>query len=186
MNRINLTDGELAALAARIQRNYDYDAKSGKLVNTKTNRVVKGWANCKRNGKYRYLFMDFYISGRHCKFPMHVVVWAWHNGRFPTMQIDHINGNGMDNHIENLREVTQSENKMNMLHPWKPNADTGLPGVCKNKGGYKIVVTQYLYSFRDRYEAFCHLTLLGRRFKTIDKSNHNSFSESEQSSSPNY
>jgi hypothetical protein len=32
MNRINLSDGELAALAACIQRNYDYDDLSGKLV----------------------------------------------------------------------------------------------------------------------------------------------------------
>ena len=166
MNRINLTDGELAALAARIQRNYDYDAKSGKLVNKQTSRVVKGWANCKRNGKYRYLFMDFYISGRHCKFQMHVVVWAWHNGRFPTMQIDHINGNGFDNHIQNLREVSQSENIMNTLYPWKSNAKTGLPGVHKHGSGYQIEVGQNYYHFRDKHEAFCHLTLLGRRYKS--------------------
>ena len=97
---------------------------------------------------------------------MHVVVWAWHNGRFPTMQIDHINGNRFDNHIENLREVSDSENKMNMLHPWKPNADTGLPGVCKVKGCLQIRVGHRSYYFRDKYEAFCHLTLLGRRFKS--------------------
>ena len=42
MNRINLSDGELAALAARIQQNYDYDDRSGKLVNRKTGRTVKG------------------------------------------------------------------------------------------------------------------------------------------------
>ena len=173
MNRKNLTEAELQELLLRMKKNYTYDAKSGKLVNKQTSRVVKGWANCKRNGKYRYLFMDFYISGRHCKFQMHVVVWAWHNGRFPTMQIDHINGNGFDNHIENLREVSESENKMNKLHPWKPNKDTGLPGVWKDHDSYRIVVGPNRYFFRDKYEAFCNLTLLGRRFKTIDKSNHN-------------
>ena len=165
MNRINLTDGELAALLARIQRNYTYDAKSGKLVNKQTSRVVKGWANCKRNGEYRYLYMNFSVSDKVYAIPMHVVVWAWHNGRFPTMQIDHFNGNGMDNHIENLREVTQSENKMNTLYPWNPNKDTGLPGVWKHGSGYRIKDGQNLYFFRDKYEAFCNLTLLGRRFK---------------------
>ena len=165
MNRKNLTEAELQELLLRMKKNYTYDAKSGRLVNKQTSRVVKGWANCKRNGKYRYLFMDFYISGRHCKFQMHVVVWAWHNGRFPTMQIDHINGNGFDNHIENLREVSGSENKKNTLYPWKPNADTGLPGVCKDHNSYQIEVGHRQYYFRDKYEAFCHLTLLGRRYK---------------------
>lgn len=97
---------------------------------------------------------------------MHQAVWVWHNGRFPTMQLDHINGNRLDNRIENLREVTDSENKMNKVYPWKPNAKTGLPGVWKIKNdGYQIKVAQHEYHFRDPFEAFYHLTLLGRRFK---------------------
>ena len=96
---------------------------------------------------------------------MHQAVWAWHNGCFPTLQIDHINGKRFDNRIENLREVTQSENMRNMVYPWKPNARTGLPGVYKNGSGYRIKVAQHQYYSRDRFEAFYHLTLLGRRFK---------------------
>ena len=165
MNRINLTNGELVALAARIQRDYDYDAKSGKLVNKRTGKTVKGGKCSQRNGECRYLFMLFHINGRATHIYMHRVIWAWHNGHFPTMQIDHINGNKGDNRIENLREVSGSENKMNTLYPWKPNKDTGLPGVCENKGCLQIRVGQHQYSFRDKYEAFCHLTLLGRRFK---------------------
>ena len=42
MNKINLSDGELAVLAARIQKNYEYDDRSGLLVNVKTGHVVKG------------------------------------------------------------------------------------------------------------------------------------------------
>ena len=168
MNRINLTNGELAALASRIQQNYNYDDRSGKLVNAKTNRVVKGNKYARRNGVCRYVYMDLYSFGKRYRFLMHRVIWAWHHGCFPTLQIDHINGNGFDNHIENLREVSGSENKMNTLHPWKPNAHTGLPGVNKHGSGYQICVAQHQYHFRDRFEAFYHLTLLGRRFKTID------------------
>ena len=168
MNRTRLSDGELAALAARIQRDYDYDDHSGKLVNRKTGRVVRGGVNCKRNGEYRYLYKKCDVSGKRYTIQMHKIVWAWHHGCFPTMQIDHINGNGFDNHIENLREVTQSENMRNMVYPWKPNAKTGLPGVSKERNNYRIKVAQKRYFFRDRFEAFYHLTLLGRRFKTID------------------
>ena len=166
MTRSRLSDSELAVLAARIQRNYDYDDRSGKLVNKRTGRAVRGMKDCKRNGKWRYLRMQLHISGSRHDFLLHHVVWAWHNGCFPTLQIDHINGNGFDNRIGNLREVTQSENQRNQHRQWKPNAKTGLPGVWKiKKGGYQIVVANHPYHFRDKYEAFYHLTLLGRRFK---------------------
>jgi hypothetical protein len=81
------------------------------------------------------------------------------------MQIDHINGNGFDNRIENLREVTPSENQLNQRRTWKPNAKTGLPGVYPSGCGYEVCVALHRYSFRDKYEAFYHLTLLGRRYK---------------------
>ena len=142
MTRSRLSDSELAALAARIQQNYDYDDRSGLLVNAKTNRVVRGEKYCKRNGKHRYLSMRAYINGQR----YHILM----------------------NHIGNLREVSQSENNMNRLYRWKPNADTGLPGVYKHGSGYQINVAHHPYHFRDKYEAFYHLTLLGRRFKTID------------------
>ena len=162
MNHINLSDGELAALTARIQRNYDYDDRSGMLVNAKTGRMVKGVA---RDKKSKYISFSFKYLGVVRFINYHAAVWAWHNGCFPTMQIDHIDLDPTNNKIENLREVSQSENMMNMVYPWKPNADTGLPGVCKHGSGYRITVAHKCYDFRDRHLAFYHLTLLGRRYK---------------------
>ena len=165
MTRSRLSDSELAALAARIQRDYDYDDRSGLLVNVKTNKAVRGRKDCKRNGKWRYLRMLLTVNGREYNFYSHHVVWAWHNGRFPTMQIDHVNGNGFDNHIGNLREVNQSENNMNRFYRWKPNAVTGLPGVVFNGGSYITKIFGRQFRFRDPFTAFYHATLCGRRFK---------------------
>ena len=162
MTRSNLSDGELAVLAARIQQNYDYDDRSGLLVNRKTGRAVKG----KKVTGREYMAFRIRFLGRWMEVYMHRAVWAWHNGHFPTMQLDHIDLDPTNNKIDNLREVTQSENMRNRVYPWKPNAKSGLPGVYKYRNSSRIVVaTNHPYHFRDKYEAFYHLTLLGRRFK---------------------
>ena len=161
MTRSNLSDSELAALAARIQRNYDYDDRSGLLVNRKTGRAVKG----KKVTGREYMAFRIRFLGRWMEVYMHRAVWAWHNGHFPTMQLDHIDLDPTNNKIDNLREVMQSENMRNRVYPWKPNAKSGLPGVYKYRNSSRIVVANHPYHFRDRFEAFYHLTLLGRRFK---------------------
>jgi hypothetical protein len=42
----------------------------------------------------------------------HRVIFAMHHGYFP-QEVDHINGNKLDNRIENLRSVSRSQNRMN-------------------------------------------------------------------------
>lgn len=43
----------------------------------------------------------------------HRLCWALHYGRYPVGSIDHINGDGFDNRISNLREVTHRSNTHN-------------------------------------------------------------------------
>ena len=43
----------------------------------------------------------------------HRVVWAYMTGAWPNDEIDHINGDSLDNRFENLREATHSQNQMN-------------------------------------------------------------------------
>lgn len=58
----------------------------------------------------------------------HRIVWAMFNDRMPLGRLDHINGNRLDNRIENLREVTDSQSAFNI--GMKANNTTGAKGVC--------------------------------------------------------
>lgn len=51
----------------------------------------------------------------------HRVIWVWHNGAIPEgMEINHIDFNRGNNHIENLEVVTHSENMKHSLPNLKP------------------------------------------------------------------
>ena len=161
MNKKHLTEAEQQELLLRIKKNYTYDAKSGRLISSRYGRAIRG---AKRDKK-GYLCINCRMDKRLIHVCLHHAVWAVCKGRWPEQQIDHINGNKHDNRIENLREVSQSENNMNVLHPWKPNAKTGLPGVWPRNGIFRANSHLKDYYFHSPYEAFFHLTLIGRRFK---------------------
>lgn len=56
------------------------------------------------------------------KFMAHRIIWALHYGSWPKVGIDHINGDRLDNRIENMREVTQFSNSKNAAkYPRKEN-----------------------------------------------------------------
>lgn len=60
----------------------------------------------------------------------HRVIWKMVHGVDPE-QIDHINGDRLDNRLVNLRNVTGQENQMNMKKP--VNNKSGVQGVHWNK-----------------------------------------------------
>ena len=159
MNRRNQEIVSDEALVAHLKRNYIYDATRGVVVNRKLNRVVKGSVN-----GVGYVLTRLWIGGKHPAIALHHMVWVAVHGRFPKV-IDHINGDKTDNRLENLREVSQSENNKNTVYPWKPNAKTGLPGVYKHGSGFRIFNSGKRMYFHDKHEAFHTLILLGRMYR---------------------
>jgi hypothetical protein len=58
----------------------------------------------------------------------HRIAWLYIYGYIPEKQIDHINGNRVDNRICNLREATNQENQFN--RQIQKNNTSGVKGVC--------------------------------------------------------
>lgn len=92
------------------------------------------------NGSYDkdgYLILK--IKGR--QFKSHRIAWLLYYGRFPNIELDHINRVRTDNRKCNLREATRIENINNTLI--RPNRDTNCIGIYIDKStkGLKKVFT---------------------------------------------
>lgn len=64
----------------------------------------------------------------------HRAAWALYYGRWPDLDIDHINGNRSDNRIENLREADRTTNNRNAAI--RSDNKTGVSGVTYRRGRY--------------------------------------------------
>lgn len=97
-----------------------YDPDTGDLTWLARRDVKASW-NTRYAGRpaLACVHEDGYRKGRiHRKLVRaHRVAWALHHGRWPNLDLDHINGDRSDNRISNLREVTRSENQRNMRLP---------------------------------------------------------------------
>jgi hypothetical protein len=118
-----------------------YDPETGELFWLprdvslfKTERDCNEWdtryGNKQAGGINKLGYVVISLSGR--KFRAHRVAWAIHHGAWPTDQLDHINGDRVDNRMVNLREVTNHENHKNQKLPC--NNTSGVMGVYWHKG----------------------------------------------------
>lgn len=60
----------------------------------------------------------------------HRLIWLWVHGKWPDGEIDHINGARSDNKIENLRDVTVTQNNWNSRGK---KSGGGLKGAYRHK-----------------------------------------------------
>lgn len=106
-------------------------------------------------------YIVFRIDGR--LYREHHLVWLWHRGVHPKGELDHIDHDTTNNRIENLREVTRSENMRNSGR--RVNNTSGYKGVTWNTCVNKWVAQIWLNNKRmhlgcfvdpkDAYEAYC-------------------------------
>jgi len=59
------------------------------------------------------------------------LIWFYVNGKWPENLVDHIDGNPMNDRIENLRDITNQMNIHNVHRANKNNRSTGIIGVSK-------------------------------------------------------
>jgi hypothetical protein len=80
------------------------------------------------------------ISVDRHKILVHRLAWMYVYGKWPRNDIDHINGNPLDNRIENLRDVTELGNNQNLRRPKKGNI-SGFLGVAPNHSRWLAKIT---------------------------------------------
>lgn len=74
------------------------------------------------------------------KYYAHRLAWLYVNGCFPTELIDHIDGDRLNNRINNLREATLTQNNQNGRV--RKNNKLGVKGVISFRGKFKANINQ--------------------------------------------
>lgn len=103
------------------------------------------------------------------KFMAHRILWGLHYGEWPKYGIDHINGDRLDNRIENMRVTTQYGNCKNSAkyprkEPWIAT------GVMRSRGGMWTAYAQVNKRNIHIGQFKCHTSAMIAR-KLFDQSN---------------
>ena len=117
----------------RLQELLRYDVESG-LLHWRSRRnqlategaVAGHTANCRGKLYYRVRVDGQLVMG-------HWIAWAMHYGQWPHDQIDHQDGNGLNNRISNLRIAPQGINNKNAAV--RKDSKTGVSGVTTVRSG---------------------------------------------------
>lgn len=121
----------------RIRELFSYDQETGILRWRRDghNGAVRAGKVAGQSTKNCAGYQSVTIDGRSCR--IHVVIWAYHYGAWPSLDIDHINRNRSDNRIVNLREATRSQNLANS------KAKSGMKGASfdRRRGKWRARIT---------------------------------------------
>jgi len=94
-----------------VKRIFKYDRKTGALIRRfSIGKAAAGThSTCKDRDGYIVIGINTKL------YRAHRVVWLYFHGQWPKNDCDHINRIKDDNRIQNLRDVTRSQNKQNQL-----------------------------------------------------------------------
>ena len=106
MTHIHSKAKQLLLSASEARSIFSYNPDTGEL-----RRSVGQCAGSLAGGLTTRGYRHAYVRGTY--FAVHRLCWLVHFGRWPDGDIDHINGDRLDNRICNLRSVTVFENNMN-------------------------------------------------------------------------
>lgn len=116
----------------RLKQLLSYDPATGVFVNL-TDRAGNCKAGCVAGSVRKHGYIAITLDGK--SYYAHRLAWLYVNGEFPAFYIDHKDGDGTNNRIDNIRIATPSENQCN----GKPSArnTSGVRGVTWSKAACK-------------------------------------------------
>jgi len=140
-----------------IQKLFHYDPHTG---------VFKRIGRMKNNGEVQSC--DFVPSAKSTHgyiqvrlldvtFDIHTLIWVYMTGEYPEHDIDHIDGNRINNKWGNLRSVTRQMNLRNVGERHKPKFGmVGIGRSSRNTNKYRVYIGyNHVGMTDDLFEAYC-------------------------------
>ena len=112
---------------ARLREQLSYDPVSGDFHWVCADMRGKNSREVPAGGKSSKGYWRIKVGPRY--YYAHRLAWLFVNGSWPLGLIDHLNGNKLDNRIDNLRDVRPGVNVQNQRKPSRNNK-TGFLGIC--------------------------------------------------------